>query len=339
MLKTTTPTRPRLLDDLVSSELISKLDPLDLRSRKVFFGKLKGERRSKKRGQSVEFADHRPYVSGDDLRHIDWNIFGRLDKLFLKLFLEEEDLSLHIVLDASASSDCGEPNKFLFMQKAAMALGYVGLVNLNRVACTSMGGMVVSPVAVGAAAGEATGPGESATTSGREVGPSSLHFVRDLRGKRRVHDLARFLISLSPGGGLDFRSAAERIALSRRGKGIMIIFSDFFFKEGYEQGLKLLVSRGYDVYCIQVLSPQEVDPAGPSGLLGDLRLKDVEDADIADVTVSAPLLKKYKANLAAYCSQLKEFCLRRDMNLITLRSDTPVETLVLDYLRKKGVIR
>lgn len=336
MLKTTTQSRPRLLDDLVSSELISKLDPLDLRSRKVFFGKLKGERRSKKRGQSVEFADHRPYVSGDDLRHIDWNIYGRLDKLFLKLFLEEEDLSLHVVLDASASSDCGEPNKFLFMQKAAMAMGYVGLVNLNRVACTSMGGMVASaPVAAGASAGD----GESATSSMREVGPSSLHFVRDLRGKRRVHDLARFLVSLAPGGGLDFRAAAERIALSRRGKGIMLIFSDFFFKEGYEQGLKLLVSRGYDVYCVQVLSPQELDPSGPSGLLGDLRLKDIEDADTADVTVSAPLLKKYKANLAAYCDQLREFCLRRDMNLITVRSDTPVETLVLDYLRKKGVIR
>lgn len=332
MLKTATQTRPRLLDDLVSSELISKLDPLDLRSRKVFFGKLKGERRSKKRGQSVEFADHRPYVAGDDLRHIDWNIFGRLDRLFLKLFLEEEDLSLHLVLDASASSDCGEPNKFLFMQKAAMALGYVGLVNLNRVACTSMGGMVTSSTA-------GTKEDETETSSLREIGSSSLHYIRDLRGKRRVHDLARFLVTLSPAGQLDFRTVAERIALSRRGRGIMIIFSDFFFKEGYEQGLKLLVSRGYDVYCIQVLSPQEVDPTGPSGLMGDLRLKDIEDADVADVTISAPLLKKYKANLAAYCDQLKEFCLRRDMNLLTLRSDTPVETLVLDYLRKKGVIR
>ncbi len=264
MLRTTSPTRPRLLDDLVSSELIAKLDPLDLRSRKVFFGKLKGERRSKKRGESVEFADHRPYVSGDDLRHIDWNIFGRLDKLFLKLFLEEEDLSLHIVIDASASSDCGEPNKFLFMQKAAMALGYVGLVNLNRVACTSMGGLI-STAAAPSNAADATADGP--TSSLREVGPTSLHFVRDLRGKRRVHDLARFLISLVPGGGLDFRATAERIALARRGKGIMIILSDFFFKEGYEQGLKMLVGRGYDVYCIQVLSPQEIDSLRTAGVI------------------------------------------------------------------------
>lgn len=351
MLRTTTPSRPAALSDLLPSELIAKLDPLDLSSRKVFFGKMKGERRSKKRGESVEFADHRAYVIGDDIRHIDWNIFGRLDRLFLKLFLEEEDLAVHAVIDASASSDCGEPNKFLFMQKAAMAMGYVGLANLNRVAVTSMGGYVETPGRAegGAADGsnsasaadgsQAPIPGSS-TPSLRLSGTSSLlPSIRDLRGKRRVHDLARFLLSLRPGGPLNFRAAAERIALSRRGKGIMLVFSDFFFKEGYEAGLKMLVGRGYDVFLVQVLSPQELDPAGPNGVVGDLRLRDVEDADFAEVTISAPLLKRYKANLAAYCDQLRDFCLRRDMSLLTVRSDTPIETLVLDYLRKRGVVK
>ncbi len=311
MQRTATINRPKGLEDLLNTELISRLEALDLRSRKVFFGKLRGERRSKKRGESVEFADHRPYVTGDDLRHIDWNIFGRLDKLFLKLFLEEEDLALHIVLDCSESSDCGDPNKFLFMQKAAMALGYIGLVNLNRVTATAMG----------AAEG------------------GVLSSIRDLRGKRRVHELARWVCSLDPAGGFSFRQAAERVALSRRGKGVMVILSDFFFKEGFETGLKLLVGGGYDVYCVQVLSPQEVDPTGPGGLLGDLRLKDVEDGDLAEVTISAPLLKRYKANLAAYCDSLREFCARRDMNTLTVKSDTPIDTLVLDYLRKKGMVR
>lgn len=311
MQRTATINRPKGLEDLLNTELISRLEALDLRSRKVFFGKLRGERRSKKRGESVEFADHRPYVTGDDLRHIDWNIFGRLDKLFLKLFLEEEDLALHIVLDCSESSDCGDPNKFLFMQKAAMALGYIGLVNLNRVTATAMG----------AAEG------------------GVLSSICDLRGKRRVHELARWVCSLDPAGGFSFRQAAERVALSRRGKGVMVILSDFFFKEGFETGLKLLVGGGYDVYCVQVLSPQEVDPTGPGGLLGDLRLKDVEDGDLAEVTISAPLLKRYKANLAAYCDSLREFCARRDMNTLTVKSDTPIDTLVLDYLRKKGMVR
>ncbi|MDX2131093.1 MAG: DUF58 domain-containing protein [Planctomycetota bacterium] len=307
MLKTSNPTRPSSIEDLLTPDLIARLDPLDLSSKKVFFGKLKGERRSKKRGQSVEFADHRPYATGDDIRHIDWNIYARLDQIFMKLFLEEEDLSLHLVLDCSGSADCGEPGKFLFMQKAVMALGYVGLVNLNRVSATAMGagaGGVVSN-------------------------------IRDLRGRRRVHDLAQWVCSLTPEGDFSFREATERIALTRRGKGLMLVFSDYFFKEGYEEGLRRLVGHGYDVYVMQVLSPQEVDPP----LTGDLRLRDVEDLDTAEVTISAPLLKRYKANLAAYCGQLASFCARRELTHMTVRSDTPVDVLVLDYLRKKGVVK
>lgn len=305
MQRTLNQTRPLTLSDLLPAELMSRLDPLDLASRKVFFGKLKGERRSKKRGQSVEFADHRSYVTGDDIRHIDWNIYARLDNLFLKLFLEEEDLALHVVVDASASADCGTPSKFAFMQRAAMAIAYVGLVNLNRVAATAMGeGSVLSS-------------------------------LRDLRGKRRVHDLARWMCSIEPAGSFSFREAAERIALSRRGKGIMLVFSDFFFKEGFETGLKLLKGRGYDVFCIQVLSPQELEP----DITGDLRLRDVEDLDTAEITISAPLLKRYKANLAAYCESLREFCARREMQLITVRSDTPIESFILDSLRKRGVVK
>ncbi len=327
MLRTANQHRAKGLEDLLAADLIAKLAPLDIASKKVFFGKAKGERRSKKRGESVEFADHRPYVTGDDTRHIDWNIFGRLDKLFLKLFLEEEDLSLHVVIDCSESSDCGEPSKFQFMQRAAMAISYVGLVNLNRVAATSMGGYIETP-----ATGEEPGEGGvMAAGLGQAVSSS----IRDLRGRRRVHDLSRWLCNLRPAGSFSFREAAERIAMSRRGKGVMLVFSDFFFKDGFETGLKLLVGRGYDVYCIQVLSPQEVDPP----LTGDLRLKDVEDGDFAEVTISAPLLKRYKANLAAYCDSLREFCSRRDMNLLTVKSDTPIDTLMLDYLRKRGVVK
>jgi len=307
MLKTANPSRPKSIEDLLTPELIAKLDPLDLTSKRVFFGKLKGERRSKKRGQSVEFADHRPYSTGDDIRHIDWNIYARLDQIFMKLFLEEEDLSLQLVIDCSASADCGEPSKFLFMQKACMALGYVGLVNLNRVGAVAMG----------------EGPGGIVSS------------VRDLRGRRRVHELAQWVCSLSPEGNYSFRDAAERISMTRRGKGLMLVFSDYFFKEGFEEGLRRLVGHGYDVFVIQVLSPQELEPP----ITGDLRLKDVEDGDQAEVTISAPLLKKYKATLAAYCGQLNAFCARREMTHMTVRSDTPIDVLVLDYLRKRGIVK
>lgn len=320
MLRTHNISRPKSIDELLDAHLIARVSRLDFTSRKIFAGKLQGERRSKKRGQSVEFADHRPYVAGDDVRHIDWNIYGRLDRLFLKLFLVEEDLALHVVIDASASADCGEPNKFLFMQRLAMALGYIGLVNLNRVTCTAIGGYIAGE--------DDEQPQELPVTSA----------IRDLRGRRRTHDLSRFLCSLRPIGGAAFTEACKRIALSRRGKGVMVILSDFFIKEGYQAGLRLLVGRGYDVMAIQVLSPQEVDPVGPHGLLGDLRLRDVEDADTAEVTISAPLLKRYRANLAAYCDELRAFCARRDINLLTVRSDLAIDTLILDYLRKRGVV-
>ena len=272
-------------------------------------GKL-GEVRASSVGSSLELHDFRQYSPGDDLRHIDWNIFGRLDRLFLKLFLEEEDLSLHVVIDASASGDCGDPPKFLYMQRLAAALGYIGLVNLNRVALTAI-------------------------ASRREGDGGIASVVRDMRGRRRTQDLARFLCSIEPEGATDFTEACKRIVLSRRGKGVMVVLSDFFFKEGYEAGLRLLIGRGYDVYAIQVLSPQELEP----DITGDLRLKDVEDADMAEVTISAPLLRKYKQNLAAYVDGLRTFCARREIVHMTVRTDTPVDVLVLDYLRKRGMVR
>ena len=129
----TTQPRPKRADELLDSELMAKLDQVDVMSRKIFAGKLQGERRSKKRGISVEFADYRHYTHGDDLRFVDWNIYARLDKLFLKMFLEEEDLSLVVAIDTSASMHWGNPSKFVFSQQLAMALGYIGLVNHNRV--------------------------------------------------------------------------------------------------------------------------------------------------------------------------------------------------------------
>jgi uncharacterized protein (DUF58 family) len=340
VLRTQSPSRPKSLDELLDAALITKISNLDYTSKKIFAGKLKGERRSKKRGESVEFADHRAYVWGDDLRHIDWNIFGRLDRLFLKLFLEEEDLSLHIVLDCSASHDCGEPSKFIFMQRLAMALGYIGLVNLNRVTCSAIGGAVGSEAARQRDSETGSDPNGSAPVSlSRSTPVSLLSSVRDLRGRRRTHDLGRFILSLQPVGPAPFTEACKRIALARRGKGVMVVISDFFIKEGYETGLRLLLGRGYDVFAIQVLSPQEVEPVGPNGLAGDLRLKDVEDGDLAEVTISSPLLKRYKANLAAYTEQLKAFCARREIGHLTVRSDTPVDTLILDYLRRRGLLR
>ena len=326
MLRLTTPSRPKSIDELLDAQFVARLSAVDITSKKILAGKLKGERRSKRRGQSVEFADHRPYVVGDDLRHIDWNIMGRLERLFLKMFLEEEDLALNIVLDASGSHDAGEPSKFVFMQRLAIALGYIGLTNMHRVTVSAIGGDLLTPAGAGVPA---------PATASEADGPRVLSQVRDLRGRRRLADLGRWLCTLEPVGEAPFTEGCKRLALSRRGKGVTVIVSDFLIKEGYETGLRLLLGRGYDVYAIQVLSPQEIEPK----LGGDLRLRDCEDGDMAEVTISAPLLKRYKATLTAYCNRLRDFCAARGIVHLTVPSDTKVDALVLDILRRKGLVK
>src|SRR6187401_1136288 len=150
---------------LLDPSFMARLDQLDLMSRKMLAGKMKGERRSKRRGQSVEFADYRNYTVGDDLRFIDWNIYARLDKLFLKMFMEEEDLALHILIDTSKSSDFGTPNKLQYMKQVAAALGYVGLVNYNRVSLAAVSSRLVI---------------ESGGLRGRRKVPQMLGFIDSL---------------------------------------------------------------------------------------------------------------------------------------------------------------
>lgn len=301
------PPRPKRIDDLIDGRLMARLDRLDVVSRKIFAGKIQGERRSKKRGVSVEFADYRHYTHGDDLRFVDWNIYARLDKLFLKMFLEEEDLSLMIVIDASASMDFGEPNKFDFARRLAMALGYIGIVNHNRVTIASF-------------------------ADGR------VDRLPNLRGRRRVREMGTWILNVEPGGSSAFNDAMRSLALARQGKGVTVILSDFLYKEGYEQGLRYLAGGGYDTFLIQTLSPVEIDP-GAHGLTGDLRLVDVEDEDHAEITVSAALLKKYKENLDAYCGKLREFSVRRGILHTTVDTATDMDALLLDYLRKRGLLK
>src|SRR5215208_7846021 len=182
---------------LLDPGFMARLDQLDVMSRKMLAGKLKGERRSKRRGQSVEFAVYRNYVVGDDLRFIDWNVYARLERLFLKLFLEEEDLSLYIVLDVSKSCDYGDPNKALYLKRVAAALGYIGLVNYNRVHISAMGDGIVA-----------------------ETGA--------LRGRRRVAQMIDFVQKLEPTGPSNLAEACRRFALSHRQKGVCVVLSDFF---------------------------------------------------------------------------------------------------------------
>ena len=299
--------RATRVDELIDGALMARLDRLDVVSRKIFAGKLQGERRSKRRGRSVEFADFRPYVHGDDLRFVDWNIYGRLDRLFLKMFLEEEDLSLFVVIDASASMAFGDPEKFAYAQRLAMALGYVGLVNRNRVSLASFGGGGVSRLA-------------------------------NLRGRGKTREMGSWLLGLAPAGAADFTESMRSLVLSRQGRGVMVVLSDFLLREGYEKGLTYAAGRGYDVFAIQILAPEETDPASRE-ISGDLRLVDLEDASETEVTATPALIARYRERLEAYCASLRDFCVRRGIVHVPVETTRPIDELMLEVLRQRGLLK
>jgi uncharacterized protein (DUF58 family) len=289
---------------LLDPKFLTRLEQLELVSRKIFQGKLKGERLSKKKGQSVEFADYRNYVVGDDLRFLDWNLFARLDRLFLRLFHEEEDLHFYVLLDNSLSMDFGKPSKLHYAKQVAAALGFIGLVNLDRVMIEAFNERLTQTLPA-------------------------------LRGRRSLWRLLDFLGKVEPAGPSDLRRSLRAFSLKCSGRGVVVLLSDFMDKGGYEEAIRYLVARQLDVYVIQVLSQEEVDPE----VVGDLKLVDVEDDDVAEITVSGPLLKRYKQNLAAYRAGLNAFCTRRGVTYLFTTNQVPFERLVLGYLRQRGLVR
>lgn len=289
---------------ILTPDLMAQLERLELVTRKVFRGRMKGERRSKRKGQSVEFADFRSYVPGDDLRSLDWNLYARLDKLIIKLFLEEEDLHFFTLIDASLSMDFGTPTKLAYAKQLAAALGFVGLIRTDRVRIETLGQSV------------------------RNAGPV-------LRGRRSVWRMLDYLEGIQAGETISLADGVKNFCIRNAGKGVVVLISDLMDKNGYEAALRYLVSQQMDVYVIQVLSQEEIDP----DVKGDLRLVDCEDEDIAEITVSAPLLSRYKATLNAFVGGAQDYCSKRGMNYLLANNQTPVKDLISNYLRRRGLVR
>lgn len=289
--------------ELLPPNLLARLERMELVSRKVFRGRLKGERRSKRKGQSVEFADYRSYVPGDDLRFVDWNLYARLDKLYLKLFLEEEDLHVYFLVDGSPSMNFGDPTKFFAAKQIAAALGFVGMCRGDRVRVEFLG------------AENKTSP--------------------TVRGRAQLGRMVSFIDSVEPNEVFDLTDAIKRFCLRAAGRGIVVLLTDLMDKQGYESALRLLVGQQMDVFVLHMLSPEEMNPE----LAGDLKLVDCEDQDEAEISVSNAVLKKYKATLAAFVDQARRFCSQRDMTYLLARSDQGADVLVGQYLRERGLVR
>ncbi len=299
-------------------EFLKKLEYLTIVAKKVFAGRSRADRRTRRAGSGIEFADHRDYTAGDDLRYLDWAVYGRMNRLLLRQFEQEEDLHIYILVDTSSSmrlgATAGQPllvpgsdgriAKLGYAAQVAAALAYVGLSNLDRVAVYSF----------------ADGLGEQL--------PSA-------RGKGQIFKVFEFLADLDPSGQTDLLTSLRAFVQRIKRRGVAIVISDFYDHAGYEEGLNLLRYHRFEPAAIQIIDPREAHPA----LRGDVEIVDMETGELRQITLSASLCAAYEREHVAYCQALGSFCSARGIGYIRADTDQPFDELVLRALRQGGFVR
>lgn len=288
---------------LLDPDFLARLDRLALLSRRLYRSGVRGERRSRTLGRGVEFADYRSYQVGDDFRHIDWNIYSRLDRLFVKLFSEEEDINVHLFVDVSRSMGWGSPSKLDYAVRVAAALGYIGLANFDRVGAVAFSDRLV-----------------------RSVPPR--------RGRAGSMTLFRFLGGLQPEGRSNLSAALTEYGLRTRRRGVLIVISDLLYPQGITNGLLLARYHRFEPFVLHLLADEEIVPA----LTGDLRVVDSETGAAVDVTADAATAEAYARARDRYFAEIGQFCLAQQIEYLRAAISIPFEDLVLRHLRAGGLI-
>jgi uncharacterized protein (DUF58 family) len=293
---------------ILDESTLRKLEHLALVADQVRVGAMKGDRRSRKRGTSIEFADYRNYTRGDDLRRLDWNVYARLERPFIKLLEEEEELAVHLLIDASASMDWpegeSENHKLRFALQLAAAIGYIGLA----------GGDLVQATLLRSSGNQYWGP---------------------FRGRQNGLALFRFLETAVAAGTTDLNLSLRHYALRARRPGLLFLLSDLLAPAGYGEGLNALQARGYEVGLIHLLTPDEVDP--PVG--GDVKLIDVETGAEAELSLDLSTLSLYRERLRRWQAEIAADCGRRRVHYVPVTTDTPWDRLVLHTLRAQQLVK
>ncbi len=284
--------------ELLSADFMAQLERLSLLARRPVRGWAAGQRRSRRAGNSVEFADYRPYGAGDDLRYVDWNIFGRSDRMVMKVFVDDEELCLHLLLDASASMDWGEPSKLHWAARLAGALGFIGLTGLERV------GLAIIRERVA------------------EGWPPA-------RGRGHISPLLESLAHVQGSGATHLNEALGQYAARARASGLAVLMSDLLDPDGYEAGLRALLERRFEVHVIHVLSPDEMEPS----LRGDLRLIDQETGEARMLRVDGDILRGYGERLQDFLGRAESFCQANSIGYHHMTTDVTLESAVLGRLR------
>lgn len=272
----------------------------------------RGERPSRARGHAVEFADHRDYSPGDDVRHLDWNLYGRLDRLYVKRHEDEREIRLLVFLDASASMNFGSPTKFELARHLAAGLAHVAIASHDRVVIHAL------PEPGPDAAGRATHHAVLASRHGLHSTP----FI--------VHHLSR----LEPRGRADWNRAVQQAAAPLRGGGIALILSDCLDPRGCLPALDALASRGLHLAVVQILAAEELQPTE----FGDLRVVDSESGAHREITFPRQRLAAYRATVERHCHDLRAACHRRGGRYLFVRSDSPPDDILLRAMRRERIL-
>jgi uncharacterized protein (DUF58 family) len=297
---------------LFDESTLRKLEQLTLIADHVRVGVMKGDRRSKKRGTSIEFADYRNYTKGDDLRRLDWNVYARLERPFIKLLEEEEDLAVHLLVDASASMNwpddsaeaADDENKLRYALKLTGALGHMALATGDMVTVTLLN-----------------------SRGDRTWGP--------FRGQGNSIRLFQFLESYEVGGLTDMNLSLRNYGLYGRRPGLLFLLSDLLSPNGYQDGVNSLQARGYEIGLIHLLSQDEVEPP----VSGDLKLVDVETGQDVEITLDAPTLALYQERLQSWQTEIAAYCAKRHLHYIPVVTNLSWEKLVVQTMREKGLVK
>jgi uncharacterized protein (DUF58 family) len=282
------------------------MESLTLAGRRVPAGRAAGQWRSRASGSSVEFSDYRNYAPGDEFRRIDWNAYARLERLFVRLYRAEEDLSLAVILDASASMAWGRPSKGRLAAQLAGALAFIALQSGDRVEIAAC----------------------------RDAGVAQR--LPALRGEAAVWSAWRVLERLEFAGATDLNGALLAAARYLRGSGLTVIVSDLFSPTGYQQGIDALLGRRQDVLLVHVLAPDEMQP--PADLLGEWRLLDVEPMAPLQASITPGVLRAYRRLLDGFCREAADFCRRRGVTYLQMRSDVNLPDVLLRTFRRAGIL-
>jgi uncharacterized protein (DUF58 family) len=288
-------------DKIFDAEFFKILQNLAVNIKKSASYGASGARKSRVKGTSVEFSDFREYIPGDDFRRIDWNAYGRFDKLFVKLFMEEREALVNIFIDSSKSMAFGEPSKSLMASRLAAAFSYIALNNQDRVCINTLRG-------------------------------SELRSTEALSGKMMLQRALSYLSDLKLEGTTDINSALARKDFG--GKGVSILLSDYFTPNGINDALKYLTFKKQEVILIHILSPEELNP----DYYGQVRLIDSESSEERSIILNPSIMKAYRKQLDMFKTEIREAGRRFGAAYIEASSSEAFDKVILEKFTGSGVL-